>query len=163
MSVVHARSAAHHDHRDCIERALTRADRLCGERGVRFTPLRRRVLALIWGGHEAIKAYDLLERLKDFDPAAKPSTVYRSLDFLLEQGFIHRIESLNAFVGCTQTERSHDHLLLICEGCNTVEERIAPLLMQEVAAEVRAAGFLVRRKALEMRGLCAGCVGEDGI
>lgn len=149
---------AAHDHQGCIERALKSADRLCGERGVRFTPLRRRVLKLIWGSHEAVKAYDLLERLKASDPTAKPSTVYRTLDFLLEQGLIHRVESLNAFIGCSHSERSHDLLLLICESCHAVEERPAPELMRAAAAEVEAAGFLARGKAFEVHGLCARCL-----
>jgi len=122
-------SEAAHDHQNCIDRALKSADRLCGERGVRFTPLRRRVLELIWGSHEAVKAYDLLERLKASDPAAKPSTVYRALDFLLEQGLIHRVESLNAFIGCSHAERSHELLLLICEGCHAVEETISSTVL----------------------------------
>jgi Fur family transcriptional regulator, zinc uptake regulator len=151
-------SEAAHDHQGCIERALKSADRLCGERGVRFTPLRRRVLELIWGSHEAVKAYDLLERLKPSDPTAKPSTVYRTLDFLLEQGLIHRVESLNAFIGCSHSGRSHDLLLLICEGCHAVEERPAPELMRAAAAEVKAAGFLARGKAFEVHGLCAQCL-----
>lgn len=147
-----------HDHQGCIDRALKSADRLCGERGVRFTPLRRRVLELVWGSHEAVKAYDLLERLKASDPAAKPSTVYRALDFLLEQGLIHRVESLNAFIGCSHAGRSHELLLLICEACQAVEERPAPELMKAAAEEIQAAGFLARGKAFEVRGLCARCL-----
>ncbi|MBM4202103.1 MAG: hypothetical protein FJ189_12570, partial [Gammaproteobacteria bacterium] len=97
-----------HDHDDCIHRALASAERLCAERGVRFTPVRRRVLELIWRSHEAVKAYDLLEQLKTFDPAAKPTTVYRALDFLREQGLIHRVESLNAFIGCSDVGHQHE-------------------------------------------------------
>jgi len=147
-----------HDHQGCIDKALALAERLCEERGVRFTPLRRRVLELIWSNHESVKAYDLLDALKTFDKSAKPATVYRTLDFLLEQGLIHRIESLNAFVGCRQPERRHELLLLICERCHTVEERPALELLDAAAREIASARFTPRRQSFEIRGLCAECV-----
>lgn len=146
-----------HDHQGCIKTAMAVAERLCEERGVRFTPLRRRVLELIWSNHESVKAYDLLDTLKAFDKSAKPATVYRTLDFLLEQGLIHRIESLNAFVGCRHPERRHELLLLICERCHTVDERPALELLDAATREIRAAKFVPRLQSYEVRGLCAQC------
>lgn len=148
---------ASHDHQGCIVKALAAAERLCGERGVRFTPLRRRVLELIWSSHESAKAYDLLDALKVSDPAAKPATVYRALDFLLEQGLIHRVESLNAFIGCTVPEQRHELLLLICDRCHNVEERPALDVMAAAARESAAAGFVARRQLFEVHGICADC------
>jgi len=153
--------ASAHDHHDCIHRALASAEKRCAERGVRFTPVRRRVLELIWRSHEAVKAYDLLEDLKVFDPGAKPTTVYRALDFLREQGLIHRVESLNAFIGCTDVEHQHELFLLICDGCNWVEERQAKGVTDAVAGEIRDANFLPRHKALEVHGLCARCAAKE--
>ncbi len=147
-----------HDHQGCINKAMALAERLCVERGVRFTPLRRRILELIWSNHESVKAYDLLDALKSSDQSAKPATVYRTLDFLLEQGLVHRVESLNAFVGCRQPECRHELLLLICERCNTVEERMAMELMASTRREIRAAQFTPHRQAFEIHGLCADCV-----
>ena len=146
-----------HDHQGCIDTAITLAERLCAERGVRFTPLRRRVLELIWSNHESVKAYDLLDELKPFDKSAKPATVYRTLDFLLEQGLIHRIESLNAFVGCRHPERQHELLLLICERCHHVDERPALELVTAAAREIEIARFTAHRQSFEIRGLCAAC------
>lgn len=146
-----------HDHRDCIDRALRTAEKVCIARGVRFTPVRRRVLALIWRSHEAVKAYDLLEQLKAYDPSAKPTTVYRALDFLREQGLIHRVESLNAFIGCSDVEHEHELFLLICDRCHRVEERPAIGVMEAIAGEIGAAKFAPRHKALEVHGLCAAC------
>lgn len=149
-----------HDHQGCINSAMALAERLCAERGVRFTPLRRRVLELIWSSHESVKAYDLLDALKSFDRAAKPATVYRTLDFLLEQGLIHRIESLNAFVGCRQPECRHELLLLICERCHNVEERPALDLVGAAGREAADASFIPRRQSFEIHGLCAECSGR---
>lgn len=149
-----------HDHQGCINSALAIAERLCEERGVRFTPLRRRVLELIWSNHESVKAYDLLDALKSFDQAAKPATVYRTLDFLLEQGLIHRIESLNAFVGCRRPECRHELLLLICERCHTVEERPALDLVDAAGREAADASFIPHRQSFEIHGLCSECSGN---
>jgi Fur family zinc uptake transcriptional regulator len=146
-----------HNHHDCIKRALASAEKLCAERGVRFTPVRRRVFELIWRSHEAVKAYDLLEQLKSYDPGAKPTTIYRALDFLREQGFIHRVESLNAFIGCSDVEHQHELFLLICDRCHRVEERPARGVMEAIAGESRAAKFTPRHKALEVHGLCSDC------
>jgi Fur family transcriptional regulator, zinc uptake regulator len=146
-----------HDHSTCIHSALDQAERLCIERGARFTPLRRKVLELIWAGHESIKAYDLLDALKDYDPSAKPATVYRSLDFLLEQGLIHRVETLNAFIGCRQPHILHDLLVLICEKCHAIEERSAPGVSRAVAQELESAHFWPQAQTLEILGLCQNC------
>jgi Fur family zinc uptake transcriptional regulator len=148
-----------HDHQCCVAKALACAERLCEQRSVRFTPQRRRVLELIWSNHESVKAYDLLEALKASDPSAKPATVYRALDFLLEQGFIHRVESLNAYIGCPEPEHRHERLLLICDRCHTVEERPAPAVMQAAAREIESAGFHSKRQSFEVHGLCADCTG----
>jgi Fur family zinc uptake transcriptional regulator len=146
-----------HDHRGCVDRALRVAEQLCIQREVRLTPIRRKVLELIWESHRAVKAYDLLDRIKPFEQTAKPATVYRALEFLMEQSLIHRVESLNAFIGCSCSEQRHEQLLLICERCGNVEERMGADVMLAVAKEVEQAGFVLHRKAIEIHGLCADC------
>lgn len=152
-----------HDHSSCIQTALNRAEQLCHQRGARFTPIRRKVLELIWARHESIKAYDLLEVLKDFDSSAKPATVYRALDFLMEQGLIHRVETLNAFIGCRQPEVRHDRLFLICLHCQNVEERTAPGIVQAVAEELNAAMFKAKVQTFEILGSCRDCKSPEPI
>lgn len=146
-----------HDHLCCVNKAIRTAEQLCMHRGARLTPIRRKVLELVWESHKSVKAYDLLDRIKPFEPAAKPATVYRALEFLMGQGLIHRVESLNAFIGCNCSERQHELLLLICKCCGEVEERPAAAVMDAVAAEIREAGFVVHNKAIEVHGVCAGC------
>ena len=146
-----------HDHGGCINKAIQIAETLCIDRGVRLTPIRRKVLELVWESHRAVKAYDLLDRIKPLETSAKPATVYRALDFLIEQGLIHRVESLNAFIGCNCSDHQHELLLLICNRCREVEERPALEVMNAVAKEIAEAGFHVHRKAIEIHGLCAQC------
>ncbi len=152
--------AAHH-HEHCIRSALDEAEAVCRERKLRFTPLRRRVLELIWENHEVSRAYDLLAQLQEEDPRARPPTIYRTLDFLLEQGFIHRIESLNAFIGCDHPKRRHEYQLLICESCGVVRELHLPELSGELYASAEAAGFRPSRQTMEVSGLCRDCQARD--
>lgn len=151
-------SPKRHDH--CITTALSEAEAVCAERGARFTPLRRRVLELIWENHEISRAYDLLAQLQEEDPKAKPPTIYRTLDFLLEQGLIHRIESLNAFIGCDHSGHSHEYQLLICDNCEYVQELHLPKLSQELYACAEAVGFKPSRQTMEVSGLCKSCAAK---
>ncbi|MGZ8191154.1 MAG: transcriptional repressor [Methylococcaceae bacterium] len=147
-----------HDHKTCIKQAIGIAEHLCVKRGVQLTPIRHQVLELIWESHKAVKAYELLDRIKPLKEAAKPATIYRALDFLIEQGLIHRVESLNAFVGCNCSGHQHEQLLLICKRCQEVEERPATEVMQALSDEFEQAGFIAHSKAIEVHGLCAKCV-----
>jgi len=151
-----------HNHNECISEALGTAEHLCVERGVQLTPIRHKVLALIWESHKAVKAYELLDRLKPLQQAAKPATIYRALDFLIEQGLIHRVESLNAFVGCRCSGHQHEQLLLICKRCQEVEERSAKEVMLALSQEIKQAGFMVHSKAIEVHGVCAKCQNLSG-
>ena len=147
-----------HDHNKCVSEALSVAENLCMVRGVQLTAIRHQVLELIWGSHKAVKAYELLDLIKPLQNAAKPPTIYRALDFLLEQGLIHRIESLNAFVGCNCSGHQHDLLLLICKQCHEVEERPALKVMSALTQEFTDAGFVTHSQAIEAHGLCAKCI-----
>jgi Fur family transcriptional regulator, zinc uptake regulator len=156
-SVNPTQPSSEHDHNQCIHNAISVAEQLCSSRGVQLTPIRHKVLELIWNSHKAIKAYDLLDLIRPSNDAAKPSTVYRALDFLLEQGLIHRVESLNAFVGCRSSGSQHDQLLLICTACHNVEERPATHVFMALADEMQYASFKPQRKTIEIHGLCQNC------
>jgi len=149
--------APEHDHQQCVSKALGTAEHLCLLRGVQLTPIRHQVLELIWSSHKAVKAYDLLDLIKPLQQAAKPATIYRALDFLIEQGLIHRVESLNAFVGCRCSDQQHEQLLLICSQCQEVEERSAADVMKTLAQEAEQAGFVIHSKAVEIHGVCGKC------
>ena len=146
-----------HEHEACIEDALARAEAVCRERGVRLTPLRRRVLELVWGSHRAVKAYDLLAALGDAAGTAKPPTVYRALEFLMAQGLVHRIDSLNAFVGCPQPNRRHSAQFLICGDCGEVSEMNAASIDRAVADQAEVSGFALSRTIIEVHGTCPRC------
>ena len=150
-------STSEHNHNHCVSLALDTAQSVCSQRGVLLTTIRYQVLSLIWESHKAVKAYELLDRLRPLQAAAKPATIYRALDFLIEQGLIHRVESLNAFVGCRCSDQQHEQLLLICKRCEQVDERPAAEVMTALLDESKQANFLIHSKAIEIHGICASC------
>ncbi|MBE7636363.1 transcriptional repressor [Sneathiella sp. P13V-1] len=147
---------AQHEHSHCIETAVEAAERICEDRNLRFTELRRRVLELVWQNHGAAKAYDLLEQLGD-DYSAKPPTVYRALDFLLENGLVHKINSLNAYVGCEHPLEHKDCFFLICSNCEEVAECCAGDVAKSLRDMVAKSGFKPTHTTLEIEGLCQQC------
>lgn len=140
---------------------VTRARQLCEQKGARFTPIREKVFCLLAATDGAIGAYELLEQLKATEPSAKPATIYRALDFLTEQGFIHKIESSNAFMLCHHFEHHHPAQLLICQQCGHVEELHSNILQQELIHLANAKGFDIHKQTIEARGICARCISKE--
>lgn len=146
---------------------LERAEALCQTRGVQLTPLRRDVLRLVLEAEAPIGAYALLDQLKASRAKAAPPTVYRALDFLLEQGLIHRLERLNAFMGCNEAleghgahhDHAHDHphQFLICRGCGATQEISDHGVAEAISAAVAKAGFSAARATVEIEGFCGKC------
>jgi len=149
-----------HDHDHCVSHALAEADSLCARQGVRLTALRKRVLELVWQSHKPLGAYDILAVLSEQDGRrAAPPTVYRALDFLLENGLVHRIASLNAFIGCNHPEHAHQGQFLICRACHAATELEQPAISQAIVDGAAGVGFAVESQTVEVVGLCAGCKG----
>lgn len=147
-----------HDHSRCIERAVGAAEKICAQNGVRLTDLRRRVLELVWQSHKPVTAYDLLDRLRSEKDNAAPPTVYRALDFLREQGLVHRLDSLNAFLGCDHPDGRHCGGFLICTGCHAVDEiRDNSAFRAAIAGEAMARDFEITSSMVEILGHCADC------
>ncbi len=147
-----------HDHSHCVSDALSSAEALCEREGLRLTTLRKRVLELVWTSHKPLGAYDILGVLTEEDGRrAAPPTVYRALDFLLENGLVHRIASLNAFVGCNHPGDSHQGQFLICRACHSAIELERPAISDAIQQGARSVGFQAEGQTVEVVGLCAGC------
>ena len=131
---------------------------ICEGRGVQMTELRRRVLELLWASGRPTGAYELIEavKLRESRPVAPP-TVYRALHFLMAQGLVSRIESLNAYVPCAHPERDHDCLFLICSGCRASVELEDPRIGRLLAEDAAGLGFVATRRTVEVEGMCAQC------
>ena len=144
------------------ETLLTRADDICSHRGARLTDLRRQVLGLILDAGQPTGAYELLDQLKTTRLGAAPPTVYRALDFLLEQGLIHRLERLSAFVGCiAHDEHEHGAQFLICRTCSRVTEIDDHSLAHALEDAAKRLGFTVGKATIEAEGQCAACASSS--
>jgi Fur family zinc uptake transcriptional regulator len=132
----------------------------CAERGLRLTPLRAQVLGLVAAAGKPVKAYDLLDLMKGESGSTAPPTVYRALDFLLEQGFIHRLASINAFVACHHPQVRHSVPFLISDRCQNATELEDTRISGLLESQAQAQGFATSAQTLEVHGICADCAGK---
>lgn len=144
------------------QQILIQAEKMCLQRGVRLTSQRAEVLRLMAEQPGSISAYDLLDQLRVSEPQAKPPTVYRALDFLLEQGFIHRVESNNSYVMCHHFEvPAHTSVMLVCDRCAAVTEKQAQGVEKIIAGLAGEAQFALRHSVIEAHGLCENCAAVE--
>lgn len=146
-----------HDHSRCQRELLSAARDVCEQRQLRLTSRRRQVLEILLASHQPLGAYDILAQLNDVAGAERvaPPIVYRALEFLLEQGLIHRIESRNAFISCVHPGHECATQFLICRDCEQVAEieHNDPGLL----AHAGSLGFAVDHSMVEITGVCAEC------
>ena len=146
-----------HDHHACIATSVAEAERRCAAEGLRLTDIRRRVLEILLDRHKAMGAYDILEVLSAEGLGHQPPVAYRALDFLVANGFAHKIERLNAFVACGHPSGDCAPAFLICRGCEKVAEAQAIPNEGALGASASAAGFVIERAVVEAVGICPDC------
>ncbi len=146
-----------HDHALCIRSALDRAERTCRRAGKTLTPVRRRVLELLWAGHAPVTAYDVLHALHAEGWGSSPPVAYRALAFLVELGLVHRVEHLNAYVGCALAEAAPEAQLFVCSCCGDATEVANPVLHEGLHAAAESIGFTIAHPIIEVTGICRRC------
>ena len=147
-----------HDHRPCLDEALRRAERAFDSRGLKLTPLRRQVFEAIADSHDAVGAYDVLDRLvRKTGERMAPVSVYRAIDALLDAGMVHRLESRNAFFACHTPHAGRRHIALVCEACRVVSEVDGTGVSASIDAATAGVRFTVKSAVVEVSGLCAAC------
>jgi len=138
--------------------ALARAERECRAHGARLTPIRRQVLEALYATHRPLGAYDIAEFLLRTGRQLAPITIYRALEFLIEQGLVHRLASRNAFIACPHGHRPDDLVaFLICERCGGVDELSSAPLSDALSHLLSAERFKPHMQVLEISGQCAHC------
>jgi Fur family zinc uptake transcriptional regulator len=148
-------AGARKDHKS---RWAAEVEQSCASKGLHLTPLRRQILAIVAEAPAPLGAYAIIEELSRAQhKAVAPPTVYRTLEFFLANGFLHRIESRNAFAPCAHLGHDHHGILLICGRCgrtDEIENASFDALLQATAAK---AGFVTQRQVVEIEGLCEAC------
>lgn len=151
---------ARHDHAACVADALAAAENRCASEGLRFTPVRRKVLEILVQEHRALGAYAILDHLRDGGFGSQPPVAYRALEFLVAHGFAHKIERLNAFIACAHPSEAHAPAFMICRLCETVAEAQSVPARGALGEAARATGFRIERTMVEAEGLCPACAGK---
>lgn len=131
---------------------------LCDAKGKRLTDNRRLVLETLARHDSAMSAYEIIDALKTDMPTVKPPTVYRALEFLMELGIVHHVESKNRFLLCSHLNHTHRAQILVCDKCGAIEELV---MKEEVLAALSQSaadhGFELTSHSFELHGLCAQC------
>ncbi len=151
-----------HDHATCIQAAIATAEAHCEKEGLRFTPVRRKALEILLQEHRALGAYEMLDRLRESGFGSQPPVAYRALDFLVANGFAHKIERLNAFIACAHPGATHSPAFMICRMCQSVAEAQSAAARGTLGDAARVAGFTIERTVIEAEGICPACAEEGG-
>ena len=140
-----------------MENRIQQAEQYCQENGLNFTPVRRKVLEILLQKNTAIGAYEILDLLREAGFKNQPPVAYRALEFLVQNGFAHKIEQLNSFIGCMHPGKDHSPAFMICRNCDSVSEEEALTRNFSVSQIAAKAGFTVEKAVIEARGLCHSC------
>lgn len=146
-----------HDHGFCMSTGLAAAEAHCEAEGLRFTPVRRKALEILLQEHRALGAYEMLDKLHGAGFGSQPPVAYRALEFLVANGFAHKIERLNAFIACAHPGASHSPAFMICRICDSVAEAQSAPSRGALGAVARATGFKIERTVVEAEGICPAC------
>ena len=149
-----------HDHQACTTEAIKTAENHCIEHKLKFTPIRRKVLEILLEENRAIGAYAILEKLRLDGFSSQPPVAYRALDFLVEHGFAHKIERLNAFVACSHPGATHRPAFMICRQCDAVAETESEASDSELSKIAKSSGFKIEQTVIEAEGVCHICTGS---
>nr|WP_244548599.1 Fur family transcriptional regulator [Bosea vaviloviae] len=137
---------------------VARAEALCAGRGLRLTELRRSAVLALAQSQTPLGAYDLAERMSQGQRRVSPISVYRSLEFLIEIGLVHRIATRNAYVACEHAHGLDETVVfLICRSCGGVDEATSPALDRSLEVTAASNGFRPRHRIVELEGECADC------
>ena len=140
-----------------MENSIQEAEQYCQENGLNFTPVRRKVLEILLQKNTAIGAYEILDLLREAGFKNQPPVAYRALEFLVQNGFAHKIEQLNSFIGCMHPGKDHSPAFMICRNCDSISEEEALTRNFSVSQIAAKAGFTVEKAVIEARGLCHSC------
>ena len=136
---------------------IKQAEDFCESHGHRLTDPRRYVLQILAENEKPLTAYEILNALGQYLDKPKPPTAYRAIEFWETQGFIHRIESLNAYILCAAGHSHNGSQFMICDDCGNVEEAHICSLPDSLQTKASNKGFNVSFWSVEIHGRCGDC------
>ena len=129
----------------------------CKAKNLKLTPVRQKVFQLLVKEKSGIGAYRILDLLREAGFNSQPPVAYRALDFLVEHGFVHKIESQNSFVACSDPGEHHSPIFMICKKCDSVSEATASVPASDLSEALMVSGFQVEQTIIEAEGVCSTC------
>tara|TARA_B100000902_G_scaffold365907_1_gene387254 strand:- start:669 stop:1121 length:453 start_codon:yes stop_codon:yes gene_type:complete len=145
-----------------FKEAIESAERKCSKRGIKLTRRRREVLTTLLEANRALSAYELVNLCNESSNEPMPAmSVYRILEFLRAEQFVHKLETANKYIACKHIACEHEHKqpqFLICNDCHKVQEldtAVEALSSVETAASML--NFKLLNPQLEVSGSCGLC------
>ena len=151
-----------HNHKLCYETSMKAFHIHCLQKKLKLTPLRLKVFELLLKDHRPLGAYQILNTLSKDGLNFTPPVIYRVLDFLMEQGFVHKIKNLNAFIACSHPENTHSPTFMICRKC----EKVAEIDVKESGIKLDKnlfSDFKIEESIIEIIGICKSCFSSETI
>lgn len=126
---------------------------------ISLTPGRQRILEILARAGRPLGAYEMIDKVAEATgkrPA--PISIYRVLDFLLENGLVHRLASRNAYLACGHSHAAREPIVfLICDDCGEVIEVTSPAMRGALSELTDEAHFAPRAQVMEVAGRCRAC------
>ena len=157
-----SKSFKDHNHELCYKSSVNAFKKNCYEKKLKLTPLRLKVFELLLNDHRPLGAYQILNTLSKDGLNLTPPVIYRVLDFLIEQGFVHKIKNLNAFIACSHPGNTHSPTFMICRKC----EKVAEIDLKESGIKLDKnlfSDFQIEESIIEVIGICKSCFSSETI
>ena len=145
-----------HDHSTCLNKSMLALEKHFHTNKLQLTPLRRKIFEYLLKDHKPLGAYEILNKLRDDGFSSTPPIAYRVLDFLITEGFVHKIKRMNAFVACTNPGNRHSPAFMICRKCKKVAEVQKDETMFDLK-KVSSKDFEIEESVIELIGVCKPC------
>jgi Fur family zinc uptake transcriptional regulator len=145
-----------------IDQILKKSQEVCALTGAKLTNKRKNVLTVLLSSSTPLSAYDIVEKYRtQFNEVLPVMSVYRMLDFLIQEKLVHKLETAGQYMICAHITCDHPHEMpqfLICDHCHTVKEiGIKEPIMLELERSIQSTGFTMDKKQLELHGFCEHC------
>ena len=126
-------------------------------KGFRITKIRNATVSILSSSTSPLSASDIIKNLYKRDLSANKTTIYRELDFLLIQKFIHEVDFGDGKKRYELNTGKHHHHI-VCVNCGNVGDVDFDFAFKTQSEEIEInTGFKIKEHNVEFFGLCHNC------